>query len=137
MKNKYSFPPKIQTAVITAAGSCLLIINSYASNYGTTGLIEVPSARMQPDGTFSFAITHDSLLESYAITYQAFPWLEGTFRYSGTKEFFYWDRNYEVKARLLQETELFPNISVGIRDLVGTGKFGSEYILLLVNAGII
>lgn len=129
MKNKYSFPPKIQTAVITAAGSCLLIINSYASNYGTTGLIEVPSARMQPDGTFSFAITHDSLLESYAITYQAFPWLEGTFRYSGTKEFFYWDRNYEVKARLLQETELFPNISVGIRDLVGTGKFGSEYIV--------
>jgi hypothetical protein len=109
--------------------STITSISVSASNYGTTGLIEVPSARMQPDGTFSFAITHDSLLESYAITYQAFPWLEGTFRYTGTKKFFHWDRNYEVKARLLAETQLLPQISVGIRDLVGTGLFGSEYIV--------
>lgn len=102
---------------------------AYASNYGTTGLIEVPSARMQPDGTFSFAITHDSLIESYAITYQAFPWLEGTFRYTGTKDFFHWDRNYELKARLLSESEYLPELAIGIRDLVGTGVYGSEYIV--------
>lgn len=126
---KKILPKLLKTPVILMLCGVLYPASAFASNYGTTGIIEVPSARMQPDGTFSFAITHDALLESYAITYQAFPWLEGTFRYTGTKEFFYWDRNYEVKARLLEETERLPQISVGIRDLVGTGKFGSEYIV--------
>ena len=95
----------------------------HASNYGTTGVIEIPSARMQADGVFSFAITHDKLWESYAITYQAFPWLEGTFRYTGGKQFTHWDRNYEIKARLLSESSYLPEVSIGIRDLVGTGGF--------------
>jgi hypothetical protein len=116
-------------ALVVPCASYSLFTDVHASNYGTTGLIEVPSARMQPDGTFSFAITHDALLESYAITYQAFPWLEGTFRYTGAKDFFYWDRNYELKVRVLSESEYLPELSVGIRDLVGTGVFGSEYIV--------
>ncbi len=111
--------------------TCILCIplQSLSSDYGTTGLIDIPSARMQTDATFSTAIVRDGRTESYALTYQVLPWLEGTFRYTGFDEFFYWDRNYEVKARLFEETALLPQISVGIRDLVGTGVFGSEYIV--------
>ena len=123
-----------KTVIVTFAIS-LLGLPVHASNYGTTGVIEIPSARMQSDGTFSFGITHDGLLESYAMTYQAFDWLEGTFRYTGTSDIYpgsdyvYWDRNYEVKARLLSETDTLPELSVGIRDLVGTGKYGAEYLV--------
>ena len=101
----------------------------FASDYGTTGLIDTPTARMQPDGMFSTTIALDGRTQSYALTYQVLPWLEGTFRYTGFDEFFYWDRNYEAKVRLLQESQYFPQISVGIRDLVGTGVFGSEYVV--------
>lgn len=34
------------------------------------------------------------------LTCQATPWLEGTFRYTGVNDFFFRDRNYQVKARL-------------------------------------
>lgn len=100
-----------------------------ASDYGTTGLIDIPTARMSFDGAFTSTIAKDQYTQSYAITYQALPWLEGTFRYTGFNEFFYWDRNYEAKVRLLQESEYLPQVAVGIRDLVGTGLFGGEYLV--------
>ena len=106
-----------------------------ASDYGTTGLIDIPSARMQPDGTFMVTGAWDGLHKSYMFTYQATPWLEGTFRYTGFNDFFYWDRNYEVKARLWPEQYLLPQVSVGIRDAVGTGVFGSEYVVASKGIG--
>ena len=42
---------------------------------------------------------------------------------------FFWDRNYEFKARLWEEELYLPQVAVGIRDMVGTGVFGSEYIV--------
>lgn len=100
-----------------------------AADYGTTGLIDIPTARMQSDGTLSVTAALDDRHESYALTYQVAPWLEGTFRYTGFRDFFYWDRNYELKARLLKEQGYLPQVAVGIRDLIGTGVFGSEYLV--------
>ena len=54
----------------------------------------------------------------------------GTFRYTGFDEFFFWDRNYEFKARLWEEELYLPAVAVGIRDVIGTGVFGSEYLVL-------
>ena len=106
-----------------------------ASDYGTTGLIDNPSARMRADGTFTVGGAWDGLHDSYMFTYQATPWLEGTFRYTGFNDFFYWDRNYEVKARLWPEQYLLPQVAVGIRDMVGTGVFGSEYVVATKGVG--
>ncbi len=56
--------------------------------------------------------------------------MEGTFRYTGWNEgIFYYDRNYEAKLRLWQEQNYLPQVAVGIRDLVGTGVWGSEYLV--------
>ena len=52
----------------------------YGSDYGTTGLIDVPTARMQQDGYLTVGAAFDGLHQSYFATYQAFPWLEATFR---------------------------------------------------------
>ena len=46
-----------------------------------------------------------------------------------TEKFITYDRNYELKARLLNETTYVPQVAVGIRDLVGTGVWGSEYLV--------
>ena len=122
-------------------GTCLLLLilsaslsfsttKVYASDYGTTGLIDIPTARMRSDATLAFTAGYDQRHRQFAITYQATPWLEATYRYTGFNEFFYWDRNYEAKLRLIEEDDFFlPSIAVGIRDMVGTGVFGSEYVV--------
>lgn len=106
-----------------------------ANDYGEVGLIDTPSARMASDASLTTTLAFDRAFDSYAITYQALPWLEATFRYSGSAEvsFFndrtYWDRNYGFKARLIDETQYLPALAVGVRDLIGTGVFGSEYVV--------
>lgn len=100
-----------------------------SSDFGVTGLIDIPTARVSNDGTLTATAAIQSRTNSYAITYQATPWLEGTFRYTGFNDFFYWDRNYEVKMRLWPEQDYLPQVAVGIRDLVGTGIYGAEYVV--------
>lgn len=106
-----------------------------ASDFGTTGLIDIPTARMSVDGIFTSTAAIQSRTNAYAITYQVTPWLEGTFRYSGFNEFFHWDRNYGAKVRLLPESDRYPQIALGIRDLVGTGVWGSEYLVASKRLG--
>lgn len=112
---------------------CYLLIvceSAYSSDFGTLGLIDVPTARMSQDGTIITTSAFQSRTNSYAITYQATPWLEGTFRYTGfTETSFSYDRNYETKLRLWEESNYLPQVAIGIRDLVGTGLWGSEYLV--------
>ncbi|NRP15378.1 hypothetical protein XMA152_001033 [Marinobacterium sp. xm-a-152] len=100
-----------------------------ASDYGTSGLIDTPNARMRSDGEFSVTTAHDRYAQSYSLSYQILPSLEGTFRYTGLNDFFYWDRNYELKLSLLEESKVLPALSVGIRDMLGTGVYSSEYVV--------
>lgn len=107
----------------------------WANDYGEQGLIDIPSARMADDAEFTVMMAYDRAFDSYSVTYQALPWLEATFRYSGSfnvspnQQRVYWDRNYGFKARLWEETQYVPEMAFGIRDLIGTGVFGSEYIV--------
>ena len=42
-----------------------------ASDYGATGLIDIPTARMAPDGTLTTTAAIQSRTNVYAISYQA------------------------------------------------------------------
>jgi hypothetical protein len=106
-----------------------------ASDFGTTGLVDIPTARMSFDGTLTTTAAIQSRTNSYAISYQALPWFETTFRYTGDNDFFYYDRNYEAKVRLWSESDYLPELAVGIRDLVGTGVWGSEYLVASKEIG--
>ncbi len=102
----------------------------HSSDFGTSGLIDIPTARMSADGTLTTTAAIQSRTNSYAITYQATPWLEGTFRYTGfPTQVYNYDRNYETKLRLWQEDDYLPQLAIGIRDLVGTGVWDSEYLV--------
>lgn len=125
----------VASSSLGLAASLLIANVVWASDYGSTGVIDVPTARMYNDGELALSFAYDGRQQAYMFTYQAFPWLEGTFRYSGFERFFNWDRNYEVKVRVLQESHYAPQISVGIRDAVGTGLFGSEYIVASKSFG--
>jgi hypothetical protein len=106
-----------------------------ASDFGVTGLIDIPTARMSADGTLTTTAAIQSRTNAYSITYQATPWLEATFRYTGYNDFFFYDRNYETKIRLWSEQKYLPQVAVGIRDVVGTGWQGSEYLVASKEVG--
>jgi hypothetical protein len=120
---------ELMSRVFLSCIVALVVLPSSASDFGVTGLIDIPTARMSADGTFTATTAIESRTNSYAITYQVTPWLEGTFRYTGFNEFFHWDRNYEAKVRLWPEQKYLPQVAVGIRDLVGTGIYASEYVV--------
>jgi hypothetical protein len=113
----------------------VIVLPSSASDFGVKGLIDIPTARMSADGVLTTTAAIQSSLKSYSVTYQATPWLEGTYRYTGFNEFFLWDRNYEAKVRLWPEGKYLPQVAVGIRDLVGTGFWGSEYLVASKELG--
>ena len=114
----------------------------YAADFGTTGLIDIPTARMMDDGEFKVAISRQKVADIYSLNYQLTPWLESTFRYTifnpdkvvGSPNDLY-DRSYEVKLRLIRERRLFPQIAVGIKDVLGTGAWGSEYLVASKSMG--
>lgn len=109
-----------------------------AQDYGGTGTIDMPSAYMMRDGDLKLTLARDFVHEATAISYQVTPWLQSTFRYTGIKslnntgrfgsDWATWDRNIEVKITLLSETDLRPELSLGIRDIGGTTVFGGEYL---------
>ena len=114
------------------ASICLfgaLPVNISASDFGTKGLINIPTARMASDATLTATAAIKSSTSAYSISYQITPWFEGTFRYTGFNDFYHYDRNYEAKLRLWSEQEYLPQVAIGIRDAVGTGVFGTEYVV--------
>jgi hypothetical protein len=106
------------------------------TTYGDIGLIEVPSARMAPDGEMWLTGgALDSGQWRLSAGFQLLPWLETSFRYSHIPHFFndgvvLYDRSFSVKARLFQETPWMPAVAIGARDLIGTGVFGAEYVVV-------
>lgn len=129
---KVKLPLRYSPASLVQIAWCMVLVlacDSRASDYGTTGLIDIPTARFGDDGDFTAAASTDERHRQFSITYQATPWLEATFRYTGLEGYFFWDRNYEAKLKLWDEGALLPQAAVGIRDMVGTGHFGSEYLV--------
>ena len=52
-----------------------------AADFGGAGILDLPTARMRPDGVLTLGTSQQDTEDIYSVTYQAFPWLEGTFRY--------------------------------------------------------
>ena len=107
-----------------------------ASDFGTSGLIKIPNARMSPDSTLRATITIDEVANLYNITFQALPKVQATFRYAifnpnnvqGSRDVLR-DRSYEIKAEVFAERFLTPQIAIGARDVLGTGAWEGEYLV--------
>lgn len=111
-----------------------------ASEWGSVGLLQTPTARMADQGEIAFTASYTSPYGRYNMVMQPFSWLEGTFRYinitnraygsqalSGDQH--YKDKSIDFKVRLWQESRWLPEVAFGMRDLGGTGLFSSEYLV--------
>jgi len=116
------------------------------SDFGGVGLWQTPSARMADEGEVALTASHVQPYDRYNVSLQPLPWLEGIFRYtavsnrlygpsslSGTQS--YKDKSIDVKVRLWRESRYLPDVSIGARDIGGTGLFSGEYVVLNKRIG--
>lgn len=116
------------------------------SDFGGVGLLQSPTARMAREGEFSFVLSRTTPYTNYNVSLQPIPWLEASFRYTNVSNRLYGprslsgdqtykDKSIDVKVRLWQETRWWPAVSVGTRDIGGTGLFSSEYVVTSKRVG--
>lgn len=117
--------------------------------YGTPGgLIDMPTAEMAEDGELSTTISHFGDTTRTMLTFQVTPRLTGTFRYSSLREYrpgrgganpypnsSYYDRSFDLRYQVLTEGDYHPAVAVGLRDFMGTGLYGGEYVVATKEFG--
>ncbi len=143
-------------AVLRAAAALLAfwaltpITAAQVNDFGVGGILDIPSARMSEEGTLTTTYSRKDVADIYSVGYQVLPRVEASFRYTifnargkspvpGVRCEFgtsltlncddLRDRSFEVKVTLLEESEVLPKVAVGIRDLIGTGAWGAEYVV--------
>jgi len=109
---------------------------------GGIGLWQSPTARMADDGSLTLSYTDNEEYRFWSATLQLFPWMESTVRYTDVRTRLYSpfpnfsgnqtlkDKGIDVKFRLLQESYYIPQVSVGFKDIGGTGFFDSEFVAM-------
>ena len=122
-------------AVATALAAPATAQETTWTLYGTPGIIEMPSARSAPDAEIATSFSYWNLQQKGNFTFQITDRLTGTFRYGGISERNgpgtdgTFDRSFDLRYRILDETELRPAIAIGLQDFLGTGILSAEYIV--------
>ena len=117
------------------------------NNFGMVGLMQTPTARMQPAGGFGLTVHRTWPYRWFNFMVQPLDWLETGFRYTSVSnrryspypewsgEQPYLDKSIDAKVRLWRESPWVPELAVGIRDVGGTGLFSSEYVVASKRTG--
>ena len=117
------------------------------TNFGGVGLMQMPTARMAPEGEFNLSASFNNEYYFYNVSLQVMPWLETTIRYTQVQDLLYsgngsadcsqnsfsgctkyTDKGIDFKVRLIEEGYYLPELSVGVRDFGGTGLFDGEFV---------
>jgi len=144
----------IQFFIFLYVGSVSASIDDYfkrpvtpsPSNYGNTGILELPNARFMEEGALRFSFSSSYPNEFTSLTASPFSWLEATYRYTEVKNQLYGpsaysgnqsfkDKGFDVKFKLLEEGQYYPSLAMGMRDIAGTKQFASEYLVASKSIG--
>jgi len=111
-----------------------------ASNYGNTGILEIPNARFMSPASLRLNFSSSYPYEYTSLTATPFSWFEATYRYTELKnqkygQSFYSgnqslkDKGFDLKIQISEEKNILPSLAIGLRDIAGTGLFSSEYFV--------
>ena len=139
------FPARAIAAMLLSAAlpaSAVAEVRPTLNFYGVNGLMDMPSADMQPDGELSVSVSRFGPTTRTTLTFQITPRLQGSFRYTGVRDLTppgppsgfgpgrtYYDRSFDLRYRLLDEAQWWPSVTIGLQDFIGTGTFSGEYIV--------
>lgn len=131
---------------LAAGGVAMLVpgavaadVNTVTRSYnlsGMPGLVDLPTAEVAPDSEFVMFFNHFAPHTRGGVTFQVLPRLTANFRYTKLKgfgdpvdDFNYFDRSFDLRFRLLNESKYLPAVSIGLNDFIGTGLYSSEYVV--------
>ncbi|GGA98991.1 YjbH domain-containing protein [Agarivorans gilvus] len=129
------------STILPMAGMGLATAAPSQSDFGGVGLMQMPTARMSPEGEFAFNLNYVDPYIRGAVSVTPVPWFEGVIRYTSVENRLYSnfpgysgdqsykDKGFDAKFRLWQESYYIPEIALGFRDIGGTGIFSSEYLV--------
>jgi len=116
------------------------------NGYGVSGLIDMPSGEMQPDGYLTMTTAHWGPISRTTLTFQIAPRMSASFRFLGIRDWSdclpacststfgtYYDRSFDFRYQLLEEGRYLPAVTVGLQDFAGTGVLSGEYIAATKN----
>lgn len=105
------------------------------SLYGGVGILDMRNARFMPDGYMWISVDVKKPDTRIALSFQALPWMEATFRYAVNyalaplDQRALYDRSFDLKIRLFTEGEYTPQVAFGLQDFIGTGVYSAEYLV--------
>ena len=111
------------------------------NDFGSPGYLQMPSARMAPDGEVALTLNKVDPYLRYNLNVQMLPWLDATLRYVQDSSVTLFtgkdnvDKGVDLRFRLLEETEVLPAVALGLRDLAGTGLFNGEFLVASKRLG--
>lgn len=111
------------------------------SLYGGVGLLDMRDARFMPDGYLWLSADVKQPDNRIALSWQALPWLEATFRYAinyalapiGQRALY--DRSFDFKIRLFQEGLYTPQVAFLLQDFIGTGYYSGQALIASKQVG--
>ncbi|CUH40724.1 hypothetical protein JSE7799_03459 [Jannaschia seosinensis] len=131
----------LSVGMAAPAGAEFRPINSY----GVPGLVDMPSAQMQPDAELTTSI---AILSNEAgrvqVAFQFTPRLQALFRYATIPDFLgdgrggfdrTYDRSFDLRYQFLTETARRPAVTVGVQDIGGTSLYAGEYVVATKTLG--
>ena len=125
--------------VLASPASCWDRPFDNAANWGGTGLLEIPTARVLGDGEIRFGYAEADPYRWYAGGMGVFKWLEVSGSYTEVKNIpsglgsaygANKDKALGLKVQLLPESRRFPAIAIGWYDFHGTQLYESQYLVL-------
>lgn len=116
-----------------------------ASLSGQTGFVHMPSARIQPEGTWSIGSSNAEPYFAGWSSVSLFPRFEFSARYTRIDNLSpgfedqaygdYKDKAFDAKIVLAPESTFLPQIAVGAQDFTGTRLFAARYLAISKRAG--
>ena len=107
------------------------------ANWGGTGLMEIPNARILTDGAIRGGIAYADPYIWYTAAMGVLPGLEASFRYTDITNIStntglgsFKDKALDLKYQIFPESRIFPAIAVGMHDIQGTKLFEAQYVVL-------
>lgn len=132
-------------AIFAVAVSAIVMATTVAAQspvnyntYGLPGLIDLPTAEAAPEAELFTGISYYPDSMRATIGFQLLPRLSGVFRYSSINgkviggkwaDGTYYDRSFDLRFQLVEESPSMPGIAVGLQDFMGTGLYEAEYLV--------
>ncbi|MEI6099317.1 MAG: YjbH domain-containing protein [Alphaproteobacteria bacterium] len=141
----------LSAAVLAAVGPGRAELPTSTNLSGVPGVIDMPSGEAMPDGWLGMNYGVFGPISRSTLSFQITPRLSGSFRYVGIRDWnakycppkceganafdTYYDRNFDLRYKVLDESQYLPSVTVGLQDFIGTGLSMAEYVAVSKSFG--